>query len=61
MSAQSCLLFSTPWTVSCQVPLFMAFPRQEYWTGLPFSPPGDISSPEMESPSPALAGRFFTN
>ena len=31
--------FATPWTVPCQAPLFMGFPRQEYWTGLPFSSP----------------------
>ena len=59
MSAQSCpILFSCR---DCTLPgsLFMAFPRQEYWNGLPFSSPGDISSPGMEPPSPALAGRFF--
>ena len=41
----------------------MEFPRQEYWNGLPFSPPGDLPNPGIkpESPvSPALAGRFFT-
>ena len=31
------LLFVTPWTLVCQVPLSMGFPRQEYWSGLPFS------------------------
>ena len=46
-----------------QAPLSMGFPRQEYWSGLPFPPPGDLPDPEMEhaSPtSPALAGRVFT-
>ena len=41
----------------------MGFPRQEYWSGLPFPPPGDGSSPgiEPESPvSPPLAGGFIT-
>ena len=41
----------------------MGFSRQECWSGLPFSPPGDVPDPgiEAESPvSPALAGRFFT-
>ena len=41
----------------------MEFPRQEYWSGLPFPPPWDLSDPRMEpvSPaSPALAGRLFT-
>ena len=33
---------ATPWTVDCQVPLSMGFPRQEDWTGLPFLPPGDL-------------------
>ena len=36
-SVASCIrLFVTPWTVVCQAPLSMAFPRQEYWHGLPF-------------------------
>ena len=51
------------WTVACQAPLSMGFPRQEYWSRLPFPPLGDLPDPEMEptSPmSPALAGRFFT-
>ena len=37
--AQSCLLFAVPRTITCQVPLSTEFPRQEYWSGLPFSPP----------------------
>ena len=40
----------------------MGFPREEYWSGLPFPPPGDLPDPEIgpTSPvSPALAGRFF--
>ena len=32
-------LFATPWTVTCQAPLSMGFPRQEYWSGLPFPSP----------------------
>ena len=32
-------LFATPWTVACQVPLSVGFPRQEYWSGLPFLSP----------------------
>ena len=35
----------TPWTVAHQAPLSMEFPRQEYWSGLPFPPPGDLSNP----------------
>ena len=33
-------LFATPWTVAHQAPLSMGSPRQEYWSGLPFPPPG---------------------
>ena len=35
-------LFAAPWTVYCQAPLFMEFSRQEYWSGLPLSTPGDL-------------------
>ena len=35
-------LFATPWTVAHPAPLFMGFPRQEYWSGLPFPPPGTL-------------------
>ena len=55
--------FVTPWTVANQLPRFMKFPRQEYWSGLSFPPPGDLPNPEIEPTSlasPALAGRFFT-
>ena len=38
-------LFGTPWTVAHQAPLSMRFPRQEYWSGLPYSPPGDLPDP----------------
>ena len=37
----------------------MGFLRQEYWSGLPFPPPGDLPDPGIESVSPALAGGFF--
>ena len=40
-------LFVTPWTVGCQAPLSMGFSRQEYWSGLPFSPPGDLPNPRI--------------
>ena len=43
-----------PWTVAHQAPLSMAFPKQEYWTGLPFSFPGDLPDPEIEPTSLAL-------
>ena len=38
----------------------MEFARQEYWSGLPFPTPGDLSDPGIEPASSALAGRFFT-
>ena len=50
----------TPWTVTHQVPLSMGLPRQEYWSGLPFPPPGDLPDPGIKPVSPALAGKFFT-
>ena len=56
-------IFVTPWTVAHQAPLSMGFSRQEYWSGLPFPPPGHLPNPGIEPMSlmsPALAGRFFT-
>ena len=55
-------LFVTLSTVACQAPLSVGFSRQEYWSGLPHSLPGDLPEPGIEpaSMSPALAGRFFT-
>ena len=52
-----------PWTVDRQAPLSMGFSRQEYWSALPFPPPGDLPDPGIEPKSPAapaLAGGFFT-
>ena len=46
-------LFVTPWMVAHQAPLSMRFSRQEYWSGLPFPSPGDLSDPGMEPRSPA--------
>ena len=42
----------TPWTVAHQAPLSMGFPRQAYWSGLPFPPPWDLPDPGMEPASP---------
>ena len=47
-------------TVAHEASLSMGFSRQEYWSGFPCSPPGDLPNPEMSLTSPALAGRFFT-
>ena len=51
------------WTVVCQAPLSMGFPRPEYWSGLPVSIPGHLPNPGVELvslASRALAGGFFT-
>ena len=53
-------LFVTPWTIAYQAPLPTEFPRQEYWSGLPFPSPGDLPNPGIEPSSPALSGGFFT-
>ena len=55
-------LFMTPWTVAHWAPLSMEFSRQEYWSGLPFSAPGDPPDPWIKLTSsslPALPGEFF--
>ena len=55
--------FVTPWTAAHQAPLSMVFPRQKYWNGLPFPPPGGLPDLGIEPVSPAfpaLAGGFFT-
>ena len=46
--------------LSAQTLLSMEFPKQEYWSGLPFPSPGDLPDPGIEPVSPALAGGFFT-
>ena len=53
-------LFAMLWTVARLVPLSMGFSRKEYWSGLPYPPPGVIPDPGIERASftsPALAGR----
>ena len=52
--------FMIPQTVAHQTPLPMGFPRQEYWSGLPFPSLGDLPNPGIKPTSPALASRFFT-
>ena len=51
--AKSCLTLVTPWTVACQDPLSMAFPRQEYWIELPFPSPGNLPNPGIKTLFPA--------
>ena len=53
-------LFATPWTVVHQAPQATKFPRQEYWSVLPFPSPGDLPHPVIKPMTLALAGRFFT-
>ena len=57
------LLFVTPWTVFHQVPLSKGFPRQEYYSVLPFPTPGDLPDSGIKPESPeslVLASGFFT-
>ena len=54
---------ATPQTVAHQAPLSVGFSRQDYWSGLPCPPAGDLPDPGIEPLSlsaPALAGEFFT-
>ena len=52
--------FMTPCTETHQTLLSMGFPRQEYWSGLPFPFSGKLPKPGIKPASPALAGGFFT-
>ena len=53
----SCIrLFATLWTVACQAPLSIGFPRQGYWSRLPFPSPGDLPDPGIEPTSTGLGG-----
>ena len=52
--------FATPWTVAPQAPLSMELSGQEYWSGVPCPPPGDLPDPEIKPMSPALVGGLFT-
>ena len=47
-------LLATPWTVAHQAPLSTGFSRQEYWSGLLFSSPGDLPDPRIEPTTPAF-------
>ena len=56
---KSCLTLVIPWTVACQTPLSIGFPRQEYWSELPFPSPGESSWPWIKTVSPALVDSLF--
>ena len=59
--AQSCLSLFTLWTVAQQAPLSLEFSRQEYWSRLPFPPPGDLSNSGIEPTSSILTGSLFSH
>ena len=52
-------LFATPWTVAYQAPLSIGFPRQEYWSALPFPSPGHLPHPGIEPRPPAWQANSF--
>ena len=62
VSMRACMLshfshvqpFMTPWTVAYQAPVSMGFSRQEYWSGFPCLPPGDLPNPGIKLGSTAL-------
>ena len=59
--AKQCLTLLRP---HGQAPLSMGFPRQEYWSGLPCPPPGDLPDPGIEPTfltTPSLADRLFAS
>ena len=61
--AKSSLALAIPWTAAHQTSKSLGFPRQDYWSGLPFPSPGDLPDPGIQPASPAscaLADRFFT-
>ena len=61
--AQTCLILLGPMSVALRALLSIGFPRQEYWSGLPFPPSEDLPKPAIEPlslASSALAGGFFT-
>ena len=51
--------FTTQWTVAFLAPLSMGFPRQEYWSALPFCSPEDLPDPMIVPASPALQEDFL--
>ena len=53
MCAQSCPTLCTPWTAAHQAPLSIGFPKQEYWSGLPFPSPEDLPDPRIEPAFPS--------
>ena len=58
--AQLCLTLCNPWSVADLAPLSMGFSRQEYCSGLPFPPPGDLPRPRDQTGISCIEGGFFT-
>ena len=58
--AKLCLTLLRPWTVTCQAPLSMGFPRQAYWGGLPFPSLGDLPDPGIRPRSSAVQADFVS-
>ena len=56
-----CSVGVTPWTAPYQASLSVGFPRQEYWSGLPCRPPGNVPDPEIELGTPVLQADSFTD
>ena len=54
------LLFAALWTVACQAPLSMGLSRQEYWSGLPCPPAGDLADSGLKFHLSCTEGGFFT-
>ena len=53
-------LLAKTWTIALQAPLPMGFPRQEYWSGLPFPSLGGLPDPGIKPMFSALASGFYT-
>ena len=61
LPSELCLTLETPWTIAFQTRLSMGFPRQEYWSGLPFPSPGIFPDPGTEPRSTVLQEDSLTN
>ena len=60
MSLSRAQLCGTAWTVACQASLSLGFPRQEFWSRLPFPSLGDLPELGIEPQAPTLQADFFT-
>ena len=60
-SVHCSVMFVTPWTVACQAPLSMEFSGEEFWSGLPFAPPGDLPNSGIKLGPPILQADFLSS